>query len=255
MLFQAFIIALITWIVATFMPMCFRWSLYFGAPLVAGLVDGIILGDIPYGLQVGATIQMAYIGLVAAGGALPSDLALAGYLGVAMTMLAKAPPSVGLTLAVPIGFLGLLSFNARMTLNALWVHRAEKYAENADTKGIIWMNLGASQIVPFLTYFIPTFLAIYYGAGSLENFMKIVPQSLITALKVTGGLIPAVGLGMLLKFLWRSALVPFLFIGFILASYLKLDIVGVAVLGGALGFLHLMYSKDKAGGVSDGFGQ
>lgn len=66
--------------------------MYFGAPLVAGLVNGLLLGDVGYGLSVGSTVMMAYIGMVAIGGSLPSDYALAGYLGVAMTMLAGADP-------------------------------------------------------------------------------------------------------------------------------------------------------------------
>lgn len=241
MFIHAILVALCVWIVATFAPMCLRWSLYFGAPLIAGLVNGLIFGDLNYGLQVGANVMLAYVGLVAVGGALPSDLALAGYLGVAMTMLAKAPPSVGLTLAMPLGLLGLLSFNAKMSLNAIWVHKAENYAENGDTKGIILMNLAASQIIPFITYFIPSFLAVYYGAPFLESVLKLVPKSLIGALGVCGGMIPALGIGMLLTFLWKKSTVPFLIIGFVLAAYLKLDIMAIALIGGALGFLHLIY--------------
>ena len=110
LLLQALVIAFFTWFSATACPMWLRWSMYFGAPLVAGLVNGLLLGDVGYGLSVGSTVMMAYIGMVAIGGSLPSDYALAGYLGVAMTMLAGADPSVGLTVAVPIGLLGLLSF-------------------------------------------------------------------------------------------------------------------------------------------------
>lgn len=72
-LLHALIIALLTWLVATAFPMWLRWSMYFGAPLVAGLINGILLGDMTYGLQCGGTIMMAYIGLVAIGGSLPSD--------------------------------------------------------------------------------------------------------------------------------------------------------------------------------------
>ena len=104
-LFHALIIALLTWLAATAFPMWLRWSMYFGAPLVAGLVNGILLGDLTYGLQCGGTIMMAYIGLVAIGGSLPSDLSLAGYLGVYMTMASQADPSVGLPIAVSLGFL------------------------------------------------------------------------------------------------------------------------------------------------------
>ena len=40
-LLHALIIALLTWLVATAFPMWLRWSMYFGAPLVAGLINAV----------------------------------------------------------------------------------------------------------------------------------------------------------------------------------------------------------------------
>ena len=70
---QALIIALCTWYAATACPMWLRWSVYFGAPLVAGLVNGLLLGNLTYGLAVGSNVMMAYIGMVAIGGSLPRE--------------------------------------------------------------------------------------------------------------------------------------------------------------------------------------
>ena len=61
MLGIAIIIGLLCWLVSSACPMWLRWSCYFGAPLVAGLVCGLLLGDVPYGLSVGATIMEAYV--------------------------------------------------------------------------------------------------------------------------------------------------------------------------------------------------
>jgi len=242
-LIYALVIALLTWLVATACPMWARWSLYFGAPLVSGLINGLILGDLTYGLQVGATIMMAYIGMVAIGGALPSDMALAGYLGVSMTMMAGADPSVGLTIAVPLGFLGVLCSNAKMSLNPIWVHKADKYAAEGNDRGVILMNLVGSQVVPFITYFIPSFLCVYLGAPFLEQMLKIVPPQFISILKLVGSMIPALGLAMLLNFLVKKSTIPFFIVGFVLAAYLKLDIMALAFLGVACGILHLIYTS------------
>lgn len=244
-LINAIIIAALTWLVASAFPMWLRWSFYFGGPLVAGLINGLILGDVSYGLQVGGTVMMAYIGLVAIGGSLPSDLALAGYLGVAMTMMAKADPKVGLTIAVPLGLLGLLCFNARMSLNAIWVHKADKYAAEGNTRGIWMMNLVYSQIIPFITYFIPAFLCLYFGAPFLEKFLAIVPMQLINALKLMGSMIPALGLAMLMQILTKRSLLPFFIIGFALAAYLKLNIMALALIGVGFGILHVYYTMAR----------
>ncbi len=241
-LVYALVVALLTWLVATAFPMWLRWSCYFGAPLIAGLVNGLMMGDVTYGLKTGATIMMAYIGMVAIGGALPSDMALAGYLGVAMTMLAKADPSVGLTIAVPLGLLGLLCANAKMSLNSIWVHKADKYAAQGDTRGVILMNMLASQIIPFLTYFIPSFLCVYFGANFLQAMLSSIPTQVISILKLVGHLIPALGLAMLMSFLMKKSLIPFFIVGFVLAAYLKLTTMPVALLGAAFGILHLLYT-------------
>ncbi len=240
---QALIIALITWFAATACPMWLRWSVYFGAPLVAGLVNGLLLGNLGYGLSVGSTVMMAYIGMVAIGGSLPSDYALAGYLGVAMTMLAGTDPSVGLTIAVPLGLLGLLSFNVKMSLNSIWIHRADRYAAEGNSRGVIIMNLFASQVFPFVTYAIPSFLCIFFGASTLETLLSIVPQQVISILSLAGHLIPALGLAMLMGVLYKASLVPFFAVGFVLSSYLGLGTMPVAIIGAAAGILHLIYTS------------
>lgn len=246
MLFTYSIIAgLLAWIISSACPMWLRWSLYFGAPLVAGLIYGVLFGQLEYGLEVGATVMMAYMGLVAIGGSIPSEMALAGYLGVAMTMLSNSPASVGLTIAVPLGLLGVLCQNAKMALNPIWVHKADQYAAQGNTRGVVLMNLVGSQVIPFITYFIPTFLCVYFGAPFLEQILAMVPVQVIEILKLIGNMVPALGLAMLMTFLFRKTTVPFFIIGFVLASYLGMDIMSLAMLGIAAGILHLFYMRGK----------
>lgn len=242
----AFIVALITWYVATAMPMFLRWSFYLGGPLVGGLVCGILFSDLTYGLQVGATIQLAYLGAIAVGGTLPSEMAIAGYLGTALTMSAGLAPEAGLTVAVALGSLGLLCRNAYMTLNSIVVHKADQYAANGNAKMVRVMNQYGSQVVPFLCYFIPSFLAMYFGSQAIEKIMAVIPQKIITALGVTGGLIPALGIGLLLTYVWDKKFLPFAVIGFFLVAYLNLNIMFVAILGGCIAVLY-MQAKKKEG--------
>ncbi len=244
--FQSLVIALITWYVATAMPMFLRWSFYLGGPLVGGLVCGILFGDVPYGLQVGATIQLAYLGAIAVGGTLPSELAIAGYLGTALTMSAGLEPSAGLTVAVTLGSLGLLCRNAYMTLNSIVVHRADKYAADGNAKMVRMMNQYGSQVVPFFAYFIPSFLAMYFGSQALSTIMSAIPTVVIKALGVTGGLIPALGIGLLLTYVWEKKFLPYFIMGFFLVAYLNLNIMFIAILGGCAATLYLYTNKKEA---------
>lgn len=247
MLSIAIIIGLLCWLVSSACPMWLRWSCYFGAPLVAGLVCGLLLGDVPYGLSVGATIMEAYVGLLAIGGSLPNEMAIAGYLGVTMTMIAKADPSTGLALSVPLGLLGVLAQNAKMSLNPIWVHKADKYAAEGNIKGIKRMNLFASQIFPFIFYFIPVFLCVYLGGPFFESFMNSIPTQLTKILQLIGHMMPALGMAMLMQSLAKDTLIPFLIIGFVAAAYLNISTMGIAIIGVALAILHYFYLGSKEG--------
>lgn len=247
MLGIAIIIGLLCWLVSSACPMWLRWSCYFGAPLVAGLVCGLLLGDVPYGLSVGATIMEAYVGLLAIGGSLPNEMAIAGYLGVTMTMIAKADPSTGLALSVPLGLLGVLAQNAKMSLNPIWVHKADKYAAEGNIKGIKRMNLFASQIFPFIFYFFPVFLCVYLGGPFFESFMNSIPAQLTKILQLIGHMMPALGMAMLMQSLSKDTLIPFLIIGFVAAAYLNISTMGIAIIGAALAILHYFYLGSKEG--------
>ena len=45
-----------------------------GRPLVAGLIVGIILGDVTNGVIAGAMVQALFIGQITPGGAMPADV-------------------------------------------------------------------------------------------------------------------------------------------------------------------------------------
>ena len=243
MLGYAIIVGLLCWLVSSAFPMWLRWSCYFGAPLVSGLFMGVLFGDLAYGLEVGATIQMAYIGLLAIGGSLPNEMAIAGYLGVSMTMIAGLDASTGLAVAVPLGLLGVLAQNAKMALNPIWVHKADEYAAAGNIQGIKIMNLFASQIFPFITYFIPAFLCVYLGGPFFEEFMNAVPMKVIEILQLIGKMMPALGLAMLMQSLNKVTLIPFLILGFVAAAYLGLDTTSIALIGVAFAIMHYFYTQ------------
>ena len=86
LLFQAILMAFLAWMCKTGAPMWSKWSLGMGAPLVAGLLNGIIMGNISYGLEMGGTIMLVYIGVTVIGGTVASDVTLGGYIGVTASM-------------------------------------------------------------------------------------------------------------------------------------------------------------------------
>jgi len=87
------------------------------------------------GTIVGATINLMYIGFIAAGGALPGDPCLAGVLGTALAITSHLDTQAAVAIAVPLGLLGTLIWFGRLTISAFFAHRADKYAVEAARSG------------------------------------------------------------------------------------------------------------------------
>lgn len=208
-------------------------------PLVSGTVVGLILGDVQTGMMIGATINLINLGYISVGGAVPTDLTFAGVIGTALAILSGVSPEVALTLAIPLGMIGTAAWFTRMTADSFFVHKAEKYAAEGNVKGVAFMNLVPGQVIVFIFYAIPTFLAVFYGPGAVEGLLQFLPWWAIQALMVVGGMLPALGIAILLKYMASKTLTPFFFIGFFLATYLKLDVIAVAILFGCVGYLSM----------------
>ena len=96
---------------------------------------GIILGAPLEGARIGAWINLAYLGFVAAGGSLPSDISLAGYLGTALALSSGLDAQAALALTVPVGMLGYLIYQVRMTADSIFVRWAERLAASGRVDG------------------------------------------------------------------------------------------------------------------------
>ncbi len=243
MFLHALLMAFIVWMLNSVCPMWLKWATYLGAPLISGLINGIILGDISYGLVFGATVMMAFLGLAVVGNAVPSDVCLAGYVGVTMSMIAGVEPSVGLTVSATLGVLGTFATPVYMALNSFWVHKADKYAEDGNTKGIFYMNAIAPLLLTFFIYFIPSFVCIFFGSSLLDTILSALPAQVTAILSTVGNMLPALGLAMLLQLMFKKSLIPFFIIGLVASAYLGMNIMAIAVIGAAFAAMHYMYTK------------
>ena len=103
------------------------------------------------------------------------------------------------TVAVAVGSLGLVSCNLYMSINAAWVHMADRYAEKGETKNLWIYNWLLPVCTSVVLYGIPAFLAVYFGAEYLENLMNSLPGWVNGGLAAVGSLLPALGIGMMFK--------------------------------------------------------
>ena len=126
------------WIMKTDVGYAFTHALR--QPLVAALWIGLIMGDVKQAIIIGAAVQILYIGLVAAGSNLPADDCLAGLIAIPIALSAGMTSAQSITLAVPVGVLGVFLDQIRKTVNVVFVHMGDKYAEDGNAKGIVICN-------------------------------------------------------------------------------------------------------------------
>lgn len=209
-------------------------------PVIAGFFAGLIMGNVTLGLAVGATLQLMILGVGTYGGASIPDYMTAAIIGTVFGTLSGKGLEFAIGLAIPIGLLMVqLDVLARFS-NTYFQHRADKYADEGNIKGIERMNI--LGILPWgLSRAIPTFLACIFGSTIVSSIVNYFPMWLMGGLKTAGGILPVVGIAILLRFLPTKRYIAYLLIGFVLASYLKISMVGISIIGLALAIIE--YNK------------
>ena len=221
------------------------WVWVFRNPIIEGALVGLILGDWMEGAMIGATIQLIYMGQITVGGISSFDKCYAGVIATAVTMLSHQTPEVGVTIAVTLGTLGLLASNATMTVNVAFVHMADKYIESGETKFLWVYNWLLPNLFCAVVYGIPAFVICYFGAGVFESFMAAMPAQISNALTVIGPVLPALGIGMMFKAVYKKKFFAFAILGFVLVAYLHLGIIACTLIGAAGALLYWTLGLDK----------
>lgn len=162
-------------------------------PLFSSVLIGLIMGDITQAVIIGSAIQILYIGLVAAGSNLPADDCLAGLIAIPLALNTGLSPTLAIAIAVPIGVMGVFLDQFRKTINAIFVHMADKYAEEGNVSQIKLCAVVWPTVLGFFIRFPVPFLANMYGKDSINSFLNSVPEWLIHGFSVAGGLLPALG--------------------------------------------------------------
>ena len=219
-------------------------------PLIGGFLTGLVLGDPVTGVMVGATINLMYIGFISAGGALPGDMCLAGILGSALAISGGLETEAALAIAVPIGLIGTLLWFGRLTLDSFFAHLADRYVET-NQPGKIWI---ASVLLPqamlFLMTAIPCFLAAYFGASAIQGAIDALGGTVLGVLIIIGGMMPALGIGLTLLYIFKGEAKIFFFVGFLLAVYFGLSMIAFGLLALCAAVIYTQLKNVRGGEVN-----
>ncbi len=242
-LLQAFLIGVIGWLVSMYAPTTFIGSNIFGRPLLAGMIIGIILGDVTTGIILGAAIQALYIGIVAPGGTLPADVNYASFISIPLAMVAGVGTEYTLTMAVALSMLGAAATYATVTINLYFVHRQDKLISEGKLAAATKMPV-VGQLSNFAFRFIPIFAINYFGADLMTKLLAIIPEQVTAILQIFAGMLPLVGFIMLLKMIVKKNFdLVFFALGFILVVAMRLQMIPIVIIACVMAYVDFKYGK------------
>ena len=218
-------------------------ALFIYRPLIVSTLTGMILGDLRLGLLTGALTELAFAGLTPAGGTQPPNPVLAGVMTTVIAYTAKVDAKIAIGLALPFSFLMQYIILFYYSIFSLLMKKADKYAENVEIKKFYFLNLVTTLIVG-LSYAVVVFISSYVAQEAVQNLVNSMPEWLTHGFEVAGGILPAVGFGLLLRVMLQKQYVPYLIIGFVVASFLKFsNLLPVALLGTAFAIYEYFNQK------------
>lgn len=176
-----------------------------GRPLVAGLVLGSVFGDVTAGVLCGLAVQGVFIASMHTGGTSSSEITYAAYGGIGLAMATTKDPAIAVTLSILIGqTFGLIFYNLRMAGFSYFNRKAEDACKSLDKRGLLMNQVIYPQIVTGLVRIIPVWAAIYLGQGAVESLLNSMPTIVTSVISVLGGVLPALGIAMLMNMLIKE---------------------------------------------------
>lgn len=214
-----------------------------GRPLFTSLFVGIILGDIPSAVMVGAALESMFMGSVMVGAAVPPEVYASGVLGCAFAVITGTGTAAAVALALPVSVFLQVWRNFCYAVPGAYASR--KIDAALANRDLAKANLYHLTIVP-LAIGIPSallvFCSLYFGADLINGALSSIPQFVMNGLNVASGVLACVGFALLIRTMSNNKLLPYLFIGFILVMYLGMDVISIAALAACVAVL-LMFNQ------------
>ena len=204
---------------------------------------GIVMGDMKTAMIVGASVQLIYLGIVAAGGNQPTDPCLASYIAIPIAIASGLDTNAAVALAVPVGLLGSQVTNLVYLLNGFFVERADEAAEKGNDRGIALWGIYVPFVVRVLLIAVPVAIANYFGSTILSNVMNNIPTWLTNGLSAMGACLPAVGFAIITNLIAKPKYVIFFFAGFFMVQYTGISTIPLLLAGVFVTFLYVTFTR------------
>lgn len=150
---------------------------------------------------------MAFAGLTPAGGVQPPNPIMAGLMTTVIAWSTGVDAKTAIGLGLPFSLLMQYVILFFYSAFSLFMTKADKCAKEADTAAFSRLNWTTMLIVAS-AYAVIAFLCTYLAQGAMQALVKAMPAWLTHGFEVAGGILPAVGFGLLLRGNVQSAIYP-----------------------------------------------
>lgn len=212
----------------------------FHRPLVACTLMGIVLGDPTTGIILGGSLELIALGWMNVGAAMAPDAALASTIATIIVITGGHGVAEGIAIAVPLAAAGQVLTIFVRTIAVFFQHQADRFAQQANFRGVELMHFAALALQG-LRVAIPTaVVAAVAGTSAVAQALDSIPDVITQGLTIAGGFIVVVGYAMVINMMKARALMPFFFLGFVLAAFIPdLNLVGLGIAGACLAVVYV----------------
>ena len=209
----------------------------FYRPLVACTLMGLVMGDLTTGVILGGALELIALGWMNVGAAMVPDAALASTVASVVVIAGHQDVNTGIAIAVPLAAAGQVLTIFVRTIAVFFQHQADRFA---NFRGIEIMHFSALSLQG-LRVAIPTAaVAAVTGTDLVDRWLSAIPDVVATGLQVAGGFIVVVGYAMVINMMNARALMPFFFLGFVLAAFIPdFNLVGLGIIGACLAVVYV----------------
>lgn len=220
-------------------------------PIVMCAITGLAMGDFKAGIIIGAQMELSFIGVQEIGASIPQDMVSASIIGTTIAIRTNGSFSTAIAFGLPISMLVLFVQNlVYILISPLFVQKCEEIAATGQTKKFsrwaFWggslLHYGPSIVLITITYVLGNYFAKF--------IMSFIPKFVQDGLVIASGILPAFGFAMLLEMIMKKNVFPFFFVGFLMATYLKVPIIGIAFAGVVI--VAIMYFHDEDNNKNNG---
>lgn len=224
----------------------FLEALFIFRPIIVSTLVGIILGDLRLGLISGGLVELTFVGLTPAGGTQPPNHVVAAIMTTVLAYITGKDVRTAIGLSLPFSFLMQYIVLFYYSSFSLFVPKFDKYAEDGNDKAYIRLSFLTQGIIG-ISYLILVFLCVYVAQEPMKIFVESLPAWLTHGFEITGGILPAVGFGLLLNLMLKVRHIPFFIVGFLMATFFAFtNLLPIALVGLAFAIYKYftMYEND-----------